>query len=1060
MIRRYFHTAFIAALLLWTCGGWVCFHANASHVPAAIVSQTSSGAAFVARLADNPDPPASPVKLIFIHHSTGGNWLGDPNPDQPGGGLGRALMDNNYFVSAANYGWGPYGIGDRTDIPNWPEWFTGPNSGAILSALYAETGQNFGGFGYWPRLSQDPGGENQVIMFKSCYPNSDLYGQPNDPPAPEPNEDYTVRNAKAVYNNLLTYFQTRQDKLFIVITAPPMAQGEYAAGDQTPAQRAANARALNDWLVGDWLDGYPYSNVAVFDYYNVLTSNGSASRVDDPQTNEERNDADWDYGNHHRWWNGAEQHMQTVVNDYSAYPTDTNWDSHPTAAGHQKATTQFVQLLNVFYHRWMAGGVEPTPTATGIPPGPTRTPTNTPTSSHTPERTSTSTHTATKTATATGVVIPTVTRTQPAGQYTMVFQQGVGPDASYAGASDVILANDAEPNANLGGMDYVETFYGAGEEHRRSLLRWDLSALPTGITISSAEVELYCFDGNAENEMDLALYGVTRNWTEGTGIDLWPDASYVPDGATWSLAGPDTAWTTPGGDLTTSSVCRVTLPAGMGNGWVTLDATAAVRAWVERGVPNRGLAVRPESGDYTYHYYYSREHSAPDLRPRLVVNYTVGVVTPTHTPTIVPALTPGTAHRVYLPVILKQWTAARPTPTSTPTVPIPSQLIQTSDMTYEGAFRLPDGPPEIGWEWNVSASAMAYYPEGDPHGPADGYPGSIFGTGHDFNQFVSEISIPVPVNSPGKNVDQLNSAATLQEFHDIRAGMFQGLEIPRVGLEYLPVQGAQATGKLYFCWAQHMGEGDTNPSHGWCELDLSNPQTAGAWRIGSYWNYVTTDYIFAIPRAWADANTPGMYLATGRFRDGGQGGQGPSAFAYGPWNQGNPPAPGTTLPAVPLLLYGNVYTPQSPRMNDYHHSDEWSGGAWLTAGDKAAVIFVGTKGTGDCWYGCSDGTVWPDEPPFPPECPERGWWSSGFVGQIIFYDPADLAAVANGQKETWEPQPYATVAIDPYLYHVTSTQQKEHVGAASFDRQRGLLYVFEPLADGEKSLVHVWKVNG
>ncbi len=27
---------------------------------------------------DNPNPPAAPVKLIFIHHSTGGNWLGRP----------------------------------------------------------------------------------------------------------------------------------------------------------------------------------------------------------------------------------------------------------------------------------------------------------------------------------------------------------------------------------------------------------------------------------------------------------------------------------------------------------------------------------------------------------------------------------------------------------------------------------------------------------------------------------------------------------------------------------------------------------------------------------------------------------------------------------------------------------------------------------------------------------------------------------------------------------------------------------------------------------------------
>jgi hypothetical protein len=402
--------------------------------------------------------------------------------------------------------------------------------------------------------------------------------------------------------------------------------------------------------------------------------------------------------------------------------------------------------------------------------------------------------------------------------------------------------------------------------------------------------------------------------------------------------------------------------------------------------------------------------------------------------------------------------AATPSPTVTPTTP--GQLIQPTDLAYLGAFRLPDGPEEIGWEY--SGAAMAYYPDGDPDGPADGYPGSIFGTGHDWNQYVSEISIPVPIISPDKDVEDLNTATTLQDFQNIRGGLFGEFEIPRAGLEYLPAQDGQTTDKLYFCWAPHMGEGETNPSHGWCELDLSNPQTAGAWRIGDYWNYVTADYIFAIPQQWADVNTPGMYLATGRFRDGGQGARGPSLLAYGPWNEGNPPPPNSTLSAVPLLLYADVTAGDDFTIDNYHHSDEWSGGAWLTAGDNSAVIFVGTKGLGDCWYGFANGVVWPDEPPYPPipdpPFDERGWWSTGFEGQIIFYDPAELAAVATGEMEPYEPQPYATLQIDEYLYHIESAQQWHHVGAVSFDRERGLLYVFEPLADGDKSVVHVWEV--
>ena len=413
----------------------------------------------------------------------------------------------------------------------------------------------------------------------------------------------------------------------------------------------------------------------------------------------------------------------------------------------------------------------------------------------------------------------------------------------------------------------------------------------------------------------------------------------------------------------------------------------------------------------------------------------------THTASLADVLT-GT-YTVTLPVVLRNHT------------PTDGDLIQPTDLTYLGAFRLPPDAGGMGWEWSNWSSALTYYPDGDPSGSGDGYPGSLFGTGHDWNQWVSEVGIPEPVVSAGKDVNELNTATTLQDFADIRGGLFGDLEMPRVGLAYLPAQGSQSSGKLYFAWAPHLDEGATNPSHGWADLDLSNPQSAGTWRVGDYWNYVTGDYLFDIPTVWADSYAAGRYLATGRYRDGGQGAQGPSLFAVAPWIEGNPPAAGTTLPTTPLLLYTAVTDAEQHTLDNYHHSDEWTGAAWLTAGSKSAVLFVGNKGTGDCWYGCADGT---DTPPWPPDC-ERGWWSSGFVGQFLFYNPADLAAVAQGTMDTWEPQPYATLNVDDYLYHITSTQQKHHLAAAAFDRDRGLLYVLEPLADDDKPLVHVWEVG-
>ncbi|RJR42627.1 MAG: hypothetical protein C4567_07140 [Deltaproteobacteria bacterium] len=290
-------------------------------------------------LALNPNAPATVVKLIFIHHSSGQNWLADDH-----GGLGIALRNNNCFVSDTNYGWGPEGdtIGDRTDIGHWWDWFRSPSRDTYLNALYAESNQNCS----YSRLASDPGGSNRIIMFKSCFPNSYLGGKPSDPPTTGANplrgqdaysEHMTVANAKGIYNDLLVYFASRQDKLFVVITAPPQ------VANDTDAAHAANARAFNNWLVNDWLAGYPHKNVAVFDFYNVLTSHGGNRNINDLGT---------ETGNHHRWRNNAIQHQQTVMNNLSAYDTN-NYDSHPTAAGNQKAAAEFVPLLNVYYHRWM-----------------------------------------------------------------------------------------------------------------------------------------------------------------------------------------------------------------------------------------------------------------------------------------------------------------------------------------------------------------------------------------------------------------------------------------------------------------------------------------------------------------------------------------------------------------------------------------------------------------------------------------------------------------------------------------------------------------------------------
>ena len=282
-----------------------------------------------------------PVKLAFIHHSTGELWLADNH-----GGLGKALRDNNYFVSDTNYGWGPDKIGDTTDLGHWWTWFRSPSAPSYLSALYAENEQHSAGYS---RLATDPGGPNEIVMFKSCFPNSQL----RDDGAPVPSiadnpmkglawgggpgwEAYTVANAKGIYLDLLEYFGAHPEKFFVAVVAPPVTSPDTPDG-----------RALANWLVDHWLQdsGYTIGNVMVFDLYNVVSSKtgGGAS------------DVGLATGNHHRLWNGAVQHKTDDGADRLAYPS-AGGDSHPNAAGLQKATAEFVPLLSAAYSAWKDGG--------------------------------------------------------------------------------------------------------------------------------------------------------------------------------------------------------------------------------------------------------------------------------------------------------------------------------------------------------------------------------------------------------------------------------------------------------------------------------------------------------------------------------------------------------------------------------------------------------------------------------------------------------------------------------------------------------------------------------
>ncbi|MBN2879095.1 MAG: hypothetical protein JXN65_05625 [Clostridia bacterium] len=230
------------------------------------------------------NPIGETVNLIFIHHSVGENWLN--------AGLNDMLNENNIHVADTYYGWGE--MGDRTDTSDWPDWF----SDDVMPDVYNELGNMTGHNSIAPAE-----GENTIIMFKSCFPNSDVGS--------------SIQDEKRIYVSLLDYFSEHPDKMFILVTPPPMQSISHPE----------KTRELSNWLVDQdgWRRDYEGSNLYVFDLYNVLTAES----------------------NHHMLLEGVEQH---IINDGSNTLYYDSWgDDHPNDDGSRKAAEEFVPLLIYWY---------------------------------------------------------------------------------------------------------------------------------------------------------------------------------------------------------------------------------------------------------------------------------------------------------------------------------------------------------------------------------------------------------------------------------------------------------------------------------------------------------------------------------------------------------------------------------------------------------------------------------------------------------------------------------------------------------------------------------------
>jgi hypothetical protein len=388
-----------------------------------------------------------------------------------------------------------------------------------------------------------------------------------------------------------------------------------------------------------------------------------------------------------------------------------------------------------------------------------------------------------------------------------------------------------------------------------------------------------------------------------------------------------------------------------------------------------------------------------------------------------------------------------------------SGLVDPAGFQYLGAFALPET-----YSWG--GEAVAFHPDDGTE------PGSLFVTNLNQveNGLVGQVSVPAPAVSPGRNIADLNEAAVLSEPVNIRPANVNAWDFVDIWRTGLAVESGE--NRLYSTWSYHYTvTGEKHASISCCGLsDPAGSPKLGAWFAGDPGeppnDASAGDWLFPSPQDWAEAHCAGRSLITGRCRDGGLSGLGPTLYAFAPVGT-DPPPPGGSLETTTLLQYGpveasdNVHFPNS--IDGYNHADDWRGAVWVSAGDQMSVALIGNKALGQNWYGYNGERMRHDwviaDVPYPDfwetDPDGKGWRAHRRQPMVIFFNPEDLAAVAGGTLAAHEPQPYAALRIPEDLFFGSAHE----IFSAAFDSHHQILYATEFVRELEGRLViHAWKV--
>jgi RHS repeat-associated protein len=144
-------------------------------------------------------------------------------------------------------------------------------------------------------------------------------------------------------------------------------------------------------------------------------------------------------------------------------------------------------------------------------------------------------------------------------------------------------------------------------ETYRSLIRFDVSAIPSTAVVLNSELNLYNDQHRTTSGIQVDAKAVTRPWTSAV---------------SWTNAAAGTPWTAAGGDTTATDATSVT-GVGTANGWWEWYPTALTQKWVNGSVTNNGLELSTPTPATNQVGFASTESTTSAHRPYLDVYWTM-----------------------------------------------------------------------------------------------------------------------------------------------------------------------------------------------------------------------------------------------------------------------------------------------------------------------------------------------------------------------------------------------------------------------------------------------------